>query len=140
MSENNDIMRFYEQVADLKNALIVILYNLDEKARSQELEQYYSKLELAKLVNAKLPIELFYKHGIITFHKQIKERDESFFLGKLDTLDNNDNDDLIFIGQIRPIWGRLSDKTKDNLWKYILVICILCERIVVGKGVKSLFK
>lgn len=142
----DNIKRFYEQIDSLKQNLVRILEILGDEQNLIELEKYYVKLQMVKFANVRLPIEIFYEHGVLKYHEKIRCKDETFFIQKIHniseqktdtinaTTDDNlvklQDDDLLIIGQIKHFWNKLNDKSKENIWKYITVICILSERVV----------
>lgn len=135
------IGQFYKQVDDFKTKIIAILNKLGRLEEITELQKYNDKLLLAKKANIRLPINLLYEYGIQIYAKQILLRDELFFIKESRNLENNgelqttyeiDENDVLFIKQIRAIWFDLNDNVKKNIWSYVQVICMLAEKINGG--------
>jgi hypothetical protein len=132
-----DIGKFYKQVDDFKDKLIVILCQFEKRDEIVDLHKYHDKLILLKKANVRKPIELLYQYGIREYAEKILTRDEQFFLGKVSTIETTESEsleqpDLLFISQIRQVWEHLQPAVRKNIWDYIQVICILSERVVGG--------
>lgn len=124
----------YKQVDDFKTKLVKILSDLERNEDVKRINRYYDKLLCLKKVNTIGPVQLLYSFGIIPYAESIARHDDSFFLGKVNDLNSgNYQDDILFVQQISAVWDQLSDKAKDNIWKYIDIICLLTEK-ALGKS------
>lgn len=140
-----DIGKFYKQVDDFKEKMIIILKQFKKEKEIIELNKYYDKLLTIKKVNVRTPIEYMYEYGIKKFAEQILTRDEMFFLGQVSqiedkklTLSATENgeasetvsqQDIFFISQVREVWHELLPSVKKNIWDYVQIICILAEKV-----------
>ncbi len=136
-----DIGKFYKQLDDFKEKMLNILGQLDKNDEIIEINKYYDKFNLAKKANVRYPIELLYNYGVKVYVTKILLREEEFFIGevknfekkplKINEYEINQND-LLFIKQIRSVWDHLEIPIKNNIWNYIQVICLLAEKVVGG--------
>ena len=136
-----DIGKFYKQIEDFKTKIVGILQKLGKTQELIDIEKYYDKLLLLKKANVRKAIELLYQYGVTVYATQILLRDEQFFIGQVKTISENgkindeyelNQNDVLFINQIQPVWEHLSDPVKTNIWNYVQVICLLAEKIVKG--------
>ena len=136
-----DIGQFYKQIDDFKLKITGILHKLGKTQEIIDIEKYYDKLLLVKKANARKAIELLYQYGVNVYATQILLRDEQFFLGEVNEITQNkkimedyelNQNDLLFITQIRPVWEHLTPTVRSNIWNYVQVICLLAEKIVKG--------
>jgi hypothetical protein len=141
-----DIGKFYKQIDDFKEKIIGILRQLDRNQEIIEINKYNDKLMLAKKANVRTAIELLYQYGIEVYATQILLRDETFFLGEVKNIEKNpkindeyelDQNELLFINQIKGVWEHLQPTVKTNIWNYVQVICLLAEKIVGGNILTS---
>lgn len=148
-----DIGQFYKQIDDFKTKIIKILTSLNKKEGIVEINKYHDKLTMAKKASVRMPIELLYQYGISSknnegkylYAEKILLRDQQFFLGEADKAEEiaqNNNyelkqNDLLFISQIKEIWGDLEETVQKNIWNYVQVICFLAEKIVKGNVLAS---
>lgn len=146
MSRNpplTDIGKVYKQLEDFKSKISLILHQKGHSKEIVELNKYYDKIIDVKRVNVRKPIELLYEYGIKQYAEKILTRDEKFFLGE-DTEGTTeeklkasiDTHDFVFISQIRNMWHTLPPTTKESIWDYVQVICLLAEK-VTGNDVLS---
>lgn len=132
-----DISRFYKQLDDFKNKLLIVFKQLNHHKEIEDINKYYEKLLLIKKTNVRSIIELLYSYGVATYATQILTRDERFFLGQLDHLNQHiqrhgQQTDVFFLDQIKIVWSDLRPQIKQNIWDYIQVICWLAEKIIGG--------
>lgn len=131
-----DIGKFYKQIDDFKEKIILIMKQFNKEQEIIELNKYYDKLMLIKKVNVRKPIELLYTYGVSQYVEKILIRDEMFFLGEVSKIEIDDENigqqDLFFISQIRQVWQNLHSNVRNNIWDYIQIICILSEKVVGG--------
>jgi hypothetical protein len=100
---------------------------------NNKLKISYEKFKLLKSVNVKKTYSLFTKH-ISPLKEQIQKCDDSFFYGKLENIENNNNNvsksDLKDLFDIQDLWvNNMSSKDKKIVWDYLNVLIILSERI-----------
>lgn len=141
----SDIGMFYKQIEDFKEKIVNIFTKLDYNKQIVEISKYYEKLQLARKVNVRAPIELLYAYGVCIYAEKILTRDEQFFIGQVDVIKDTkqageielEQKDLLFIGQISGVWTQLSPAVKNNIWSYVQIICLLAEKITSGNVLKE---
>ena len=75
----------------------------------------------------------FFQHNVLNLYgPRIHAKDESFFLQESyevyhEFLKENYND-LNLLQQLKNIWKDLDAENKDTVWKYLKLLCILCEK------------
>ena len=124
----NYTSEFYKQLYDFKTKMCNIFKNLDRKNQIIKINIYYDKILLLKKVNLIKPIELWYDYVIMNYSKQIANKDDKFFLDISTENADIDKNYLVFFDQIRSIWEYLNENVKNNIWKYIHVLCILSDK------------
>lgn len=76
--------------------------------------------------------EFFNDNVLNIYGKRIHEQDESFFLQESyevyhQYLQENYND-LNLLQKLKNIWKDLDQENKQTVWKYLKLLCILCEK------------
>lgn len=126
-----DVGKFYKQVSDFKDKLSILLNQYGKMDEIIELNKYHDKLIESKKINAKLAIELFNQHVVIPYIDNILLCNDIFFFGEVNkNKDRIGNNDIFLISQIKCIWDQLDNVTKNNIWKYIQVICLLSDKVI----------
>jgi len=84
----------------------------------------------AKKINPKLLLDLFYEHIYRDLKIPIYERDLKTFneIGRMKIM-GQFNEIMPAIAIFDKHWPSLSAGTQDAIWKYMKVLCVLCERI-----------
>ena len=84
----------------------------------------------AKKINPKLLLDLFYEHIYRDLKIPIYERDLKTFneIGRMKIM-GQFNEIMPAITIFDKHWPSLSSGTQDAIWKYMKVLCVLCERI-----------
>lgn len=142
----SDIGMFYKQIEDFKDKIVAIFSKLNHNKEIVGISKYYDKLQLARKVNVRAPIELLYAYGVCVYAEKILLRDEQFFIGQVDVIKNVkqvgdvelEQKDLLFIGQISGVWDQLSPAVKNNIWSYVQIICLLAEKVTNGNVLKEM--
>ena len=89
----------------------------------------------AKKINPKLIVDLFYDHIYKDLHLAIDAKDvNAINLYGRAKIQGQFNEIMPAIMIFDKHWPTLSANTQDAIWKYLKVLCVLCERI---KGVDS---
>ncbi len=89
----------------------------------------------AKKVNPRLILDMFYEHLYVDFHRAIADRqvDRIIALAR-HKVSTQFNEIMPAITLFDKHWGGLAESNKDAIWKYLTVLCVLCER---AKGVPT---
>lgn len=84
----------------------------------------------AKKINPRLILDLFYEHIYIDLKQHILDRNlnEMILYGR-QKIAGQFNEIMPAITIFDTHWPTLSVGTQDAVWKYLKVLCILCERI-----------
>lgn len=149
----SDIGRFYKQLDDLKTKLVAIMGQFGKNQEIIDLNKYYDKVHMARTANVRLVIEIMYEYVTKDpiYVDNILMRDDDFFLEKVEDIEKGslsheeqaklglngvqiESQELLFMSQMRHMWKDIKPTVRDNLWKYIQVICLLAERIL-GKNI-----
>jgi len=100
--------------------------------QDDDIATFRNSLRLVLLVDKKKPIRLFKTHVMDKYEKQLKERDEEFFLAEdyADVIAVDDNFDLTshLVNKIKAFWRDLSVENKDIIWKYFHILGLLCAK------------
>jgi len=117
---NTQLIRFFE---DLSETIP------EEKSIRQSLEA----LNGAKKINPKLILDLFYEHVYLGVSESVAREDINIIIEfakkKIQTQFNEISPALLIFDKY---WNTLSDSTQSNIWKYMKVLCVLCEK---AKGI-----
>jgi hypothetical protein len=92
---------------------------------------------LLKTIDGRKTLQLFKVHIYDRYSKQLYDRDETFFMTKdyneetrlLENVAENITQQLV--DNIKQYWTQMSDKNKDTVWKYWLILLKLCEKYFI---------
>lgn len=91
-------------------------------------------LQGAKKINPKLILDLFYMHVYVGAHEAIENEDEvavtEYSHRKVASEFNEMSSALLIFDKH---WKTMSDGNKTAIWKYLKVLCALCEK---AKGIQ----
>lgn len=92
-----------------------------------KLNSYYKAFKLSRMVNERLPLQLF-MGGCTKFSEQIKSRDEVFFKNEPVFVDKcyKYSSFTKDIGLVE-YWDNMSQKTKNSIWEYIQTLFAMGE-------------
>ncbi len=89
----------------------------------------------AKKINPKLILDLFFEHIYIDLHDAIDRKDvDAINVYGRAKISGQFNEIMPAITIFDKHWVTLSPTTQESVWKYLKVLCVLCERL---KGVKN---
>ena len=122
---NNQLIRFFEEL-------------VDSFPEEKEIKMGLEALQGAKKINPKLILHLFYIHVYTEGHKSIEEEDEvgliEFAKRKVKGEFNEMSSALLIFDKH---WSTMSENNKSAIWKYMKVLCSLCEKAKGIPGPKS---
>jgi hypothetical protein len=89
----------------------------------------------AKKINPRLILELFYEHIYKDLNQAIRDnnKEEIINYGRK-KIEGQFNEIMPAITLFDKHWDTLSLTTQEAIWKYLKVLCILCERIMVTRA------
>uniref|UniRef100_A0A6C0ANP9 Uncharacterized protein n=1 Tax=viral metagenome TaxID=1070528 RepID=A0A6C0ANP9_9ZZZZ len=118
---SNQIVKFFEELSE------VIPEEKDIKMATEAIKG-------AKKINPRLILDLFYEHIYIDLNDAITARDQPFIVeyGKK-KIATQFNEIMPAITLFDRHWPTLSVSTQDAIWKYLKVLCVLCEKVKAEK-------
>jgi hypothetical protein len=118
---SNQIVKFFEELSD------VIPEEKDIKMATEAIKG-------AKKINPRLILDLFYEHIYVDLNDAITRRDQPFIVeyGKK-KIATQFNEIMPAITLFDRHWPTLSVSTQDAIWKYLKVLCVLCEKVKAEK-------
>ena len=113
---NTQLIRFFEGLSDIFP---------EERDIKMALEAIHG----LKKINPKMILELFYEHVYKPISDAIKREDEEVVIEYAKkTITSQFNEMSIALVMFDKHWTSLSDTNKENIWKYLKVLCALCEK------------
>lgn len=118
---SNQIVKFFEELSE------VIPEEKDIKMATEAIKG-------AKKINPRLILDLFYEHIYVDLNDAITARDQPFIMeyGRK-KIANQFNEIMPAITIFDRHWPSLSVSTQDAIWKYLKVLCVLCEKVKAEK-------
>ena len=72
---------------------------------------------------------MFYNHIYLPLHEPINREDSQYIVEYARMkIENEFNDISPALSIFDKHWDNLSDTNKSNIWKYLKVLCILCQK------------
>lgn len=126
------ILEFFNHMDNFKDQILKLLIIMDRNSDAELLNTKYLYLINFRKVNAHEVIKMFHEHVVIKYCNEIKNRDESFFLGKVNEIKGHikEEEHIEIIDQIKIIWTELDNDNKNNIWKYILILSLLSDQVM----------
>ena len=114
---SNQIVKFFEELSE------VIPEEKDIKMATEAIKG-------AKKINPRLILDLFYEHIYVDLNDAITARDQPFIVeyGRK-KIATQFNEIMPAITIFDRHWTSLSVSTQDAIWKYLKVLCVLCEKV-----------
>jgi hypothetical protein len=83
----------------------------------------------ARRINPRLILDLFYEHVHRDLHEAIKRKDivSVQTIARIKIM-NQFNEIMPALAIFDKHWAILTESTQDAIWKYLQVLCILCEK------------
>ena len=118
---NNQLIRFFEELADTYT---------EERDIKLALEGLY----VAKKINPRLILDLFYENVYKELAEPISREDEVIVIGvaknKIKGQFNEMSPALLIFDKH---WPTMADANRKAIWNYLTVLCILCEKAKAAK-------
>jgi hypothetical protein len=119
---NNQLIRFFEELTE-------------SFPEEKDIKMGLEAVQGAKKINPKLILDLFYEHVYKGVHEAIEREDEAsmvkFAQAKIKNEFNEMSSALVIFDKQ---WSTMTENNRAAIWKYLKVLCILCEK---AKGLPS---
>jgi len=113
---NTQLIRFFEGLAEIF-------------PEERDIKLAIEAIQGLKKINPKMILELFYENVYKPMSEPIKREDEEVVIAYAKTtISSQFNEMSIALVMFDKHWTTLSDTNKDNIWKYLKVLCALCEK------------
>ena len=118
---NAQLIRFFEQLSETY-------------PEERDIKMSLEAIRGAKIINPKLILDLFYEHVYKDLNDVIKNRDAELLIEyakrKITTQFNEISPALAIFDKH---WDTMTADNQDVIWKYLQVLCVLCERARAAK-------
>ena len=115
---NDKLMEFFRDLA----------YAFPEERDLQKAVEY---IEMAKRSNPKLILDMFHEHVYLGAHELIEKDDEEGVVAfAKKKIENEYNEISSALGIFDKHWASLDNANREAIWKYLKVLCVLCEKAV----------
>lgn len=95
----------------------------------RDLKTALEYIEFAKKSNPRLILDLFHENVYVGAHELIEANDEQgVILFARETIQKKYNEILPALAIFDKYWDSLDTQNRDTIWKYLKVLCILCEK------------
>jgi hypothetical protein len=118
---NNQLIRFFEELTDSYP---------EEKGIKMALEV----IQGTKKINPKLILELFFENVYKPCHVWVETEDDAIIAFAKHKISNEYNEMSAALFIFDKYWNDMSENNQAAIWKYLKVLCILCEK---AKGLSS---
>jgi hypothetical protein len=119
---NTQLIRFFEELSETYP---------EERAIKQALEA----IQGAKKINPKLILDLFWEHVYRDLSEAIANEDDvrvvAYAKAKIAGQFNEMSPALLIFDKH---WATMTEANQKAIWKYLRVLCLLCEKARSGKG------
>ena len=113
---NDKLMEFFRDLA----------YAFPEERDLQKAVEY---IEMAKRSNPKLILDMFHQHVYLGAHEMIEKDDEEGFVTfAKKKIENEYNEISSALSIFDKHWTSLDNSNREAIWKYLKVLCVLCEK------------
>lgn len=95
----------------------------------RDLKTALEYIEFAKKSNPKLVLDMFYENVWVECHELVEKDDvDSVIIYARKKIMNQYNEILPALSIFDKYWENLDDGNRETIWKYLKVLCILCEK------------
>jgi hypothetical protein len=113
---NTQLIRFFEGLSEIFP---------EERDIKASLEAIHG----LKKINPKMILELFFEHVYKPMSEPIKREDEEVVIAYAKSVISEQfNEMSIALVMFDKHWPSLSDTNRRNIWNYLKVLCVLCEK------------
>lgn len=98
-----------------------------------ELKLLQKSIALILVVDERLILNIYRDRVLIPFGDKLMERNEEFFLeNNYQEIQKEVEDGARIIEKVKGFWKTLDDTNKEVVWKYLLVLLMLCKKVEEG--------
>lgn len=119
---NNQLIRFFEDLSDTF-------------PEERDIKLALEAVQAAKKINPKMILDLFWENVYVDLHEPISREDDvaviSFAKSKINTQYNEMSPALLIFDKY---WPTMTDSNRASIWKYLKVLCVLCEKARTARG------
>jgi hypothetical protein len=113
---NNQLIRFFEELSDTF-------------PEERDIKLALEAIQGLKKINPKMILELFYENVYKPVSEAIKREDEDVVISYAKgTISKQFNEMSIALVMFDKHWPSLTEANKKNIWNYLKVLCVLCEK------------
>jgi hypothetical protein len=113
---NNQLIRFFEELSDTF-------------PEERDIKLALEAIQGLKKINPKMILELFYENVYKPVSEPIKREDEDVVISYAKgTISKQFNEMSIALVMFDKHWPSLTEANKKNIWNYLKVLCVLCEK------------
>jgi hypothetical protein len=113
---NNQLIRFFEELSDTF-------------PEERDIKLALEAIQGLKKINPKMILELFHENVYKPVSEAIKREDEDVVISYAKgTISKQFNEMSIALVMFDKHWPSLTEANKKNIWNYLKVLCVLCEK------------
>ena len=113
---NTQLIRFFKELSETY-------------PEERDIKLAVEAIEGAKKINPKMILELFFEHVYKPMSEPIKREDEEVVIAYAKSVISEQfNEMSIALVMFDKHWPSLSDTNRRNIWNYLKVLCVLCEK------------
>ena len=113
---NNQLIRFFEELSETF-------------PEERDIKMALEAIQGLKKINPKMILDLFFDYVYKPMAEAIKREDEDVVIQYAkSTISKKFNEMSIALVMFDKHWPSLTDANKENIWKYLKVLCVLCEK------------
>lgn len=95
----------------------------------RDLQTALEYLDFAKKSNPRLILDMFYENVYVGAHEMIANDNEDGVIAYAkETISKKYNEILPALAIFDKYWDTLDSQNRETIWKYLKVLCILCEK------------
>ena len=118
---NTQLIRFFEQLSETY-------------PEERDIKMSLEAIRGAKLINPKLILDLFYEHVFKDLNEVIKDKNADALIEYAKRkIANQFNEMSPALAIFDKHWTTMTADNQDVIWKYLQVLCVLCERAKAAK-------
>jgi hypothetical protein len=113
---NNQLIRFFEELSETF-------------PEERDIKMALEAIQGLKKINPRMILDLFFDYVYKPMSEAIKREDEDVVIQYAkSTISKQFNEMSIALVMFDKHWPSLTDANKENIWKYLKVLCVLCEK------------